>query len=357
MARVVVAAALVAFSASSSYGQSAGPKPASPRLEFEVASIKPSAPPAGRGVFMPGGRGGPGSNDPGRVTYNLTSLRDLLVNAYGIKHNQISGEPDWLDTQRFYIVAKVPEGATKEQVKIMLQNLLADRFKLAVHRETKEMPMYALAVAGKGPKLKETTVSDAPPPSDPSPKDAGPRFADLGPRRRRSGWPPPLGRLKMGADGCPETPPMLSGRAGNFQVMTPFGACMIVNGQSMSGFADQLSNQFDRPVVDMTGLKGKYDFKLRFDPSSIPSTGGRGMMKMGPPGAMPAGGRGGDVAVAPEDREPAPSIFAAMQEQARSSQAGNAQRLGGTCWSSITSRKTLRGKLAMVGQDGILRGW
>ncbi len=315
MTRVVVAALLVAFSASSSYGQTADPKPGSPRLEFEVASIKPSAPPAGRGVIMFGGRGGPGSNDPSRVTYDFTSLRDLLVNAYGIKRSQISGGPDWLDTQRFDIVAKVPDGATKEQVKIMLQNLLAERFKLAVHRETKEMPMYALTVAGKGPKLKKTTVSDVAPPSDPSPKDAGPRFADGGRVGDAQASPPPPGRLKMGADGCPETPPMLSGRAGNFQLMTPLGACMIVNGQSMSGFADQLSNQFDRPVVDMTGLKGKYDFKLRFEPSSIPSTGERGMMKMGPPGAMPTGGGGGDAAVAPEDREPAPSIFSAMQEQ------------------------------------------
>jgi len=102
-------------------------------------------------------------------------------------------------------------------------------------------------------------------------------------------------------------------------MITPNGACMISNGQTMSGFADQLSNQFDRPVVDQTGLQRKYDFKLRFDPSSMPGRGGMGMgmIKMAgpPPGGMPGGA---DTAsrVAPDaDREPAPTIFAALQEQ------------------------------------------
>jgi uncharacterized protein (TIGR03435 family) len=65
-------------------------------------------------------------------------------------------------------------------------------------------------------------------------------------------------------------------------MMTPNGACMISNGQTMSGLATQLSNQFDRPIIDQTGLTGKYDLKLRYDPTSLP--GGRGgMFMMGPP--------------------------------------------------------------------------
>ena len=100
-------------------------KPAEAKLEFEVASIKPSALP-GHGVIRLGPQGGPGSGDPGRVTYTFSTIRDLMVDAYGVKRNQISGGPNWLDSERFDIVAKVPAGATKEQVKVMLQNLMAE---------------------------------------------------------------------------------------------------------------------------------------------------------------------------------------------------------------------------------------
>ena len=104
-------------------------------------------------------RGGPGSPDPGQITYSNVSLKQVLTNAYGIKSYQVSG-PKWLDSERFDIVAKIAMGATKEQFQMMLQNLLAERFKLAVHHETKELPIYALVVGKGGPKLKET-VDDA----------------------------------------------------------------------------------------------------------------------------------------------------------------------------------------------------
>jgi uncharacterized protein (TIGR03435 family) len=112
---------------------------------------------------------------------------------------------------------------------------------------------------------------------------------------------------------------MPAGRGGNFMVMTPSGACMISSGQSLEGLATQLSNQFDRPVIDQTGLKGKYDFKLHFDPSSLP--GGRGgpimgpMMKEGEPGPGPGpGGADPSGRIVPEGDAP-PSIFNALQEQ------------------------------------------
>ena len=108
---------------------------------------------------------------------------------------------------------------------------------------------------------------------------------------------------------------MPAGRAGNFMIMTPNGACMISAGQTMEGLANQLSNQFDRPVIDQTGLKGKYDVKLRYDPSSMP--GGRGGPMPGPmmkgPGPGPAGGDPSDR-MAPDGDQP-PSIFNALQEQ------------------------------------------
>src|SRR5215469_6012134 len=108
------------------FGQQTG------RLEFEVASIKPAAPPSGgRGGFFIGIRGGPGTNDPGRVQYNGMPFRMLVMNAYDVKPFQVTG-PSWINSEdaRFDIVATVPQGATKEQVRVMLQNLLADRFKL-----------------------------------------------------------------------------------------------------------------------------------------------------------------------------------------------------------------------------------
>ncbi len=96
--------------------------------EFEVASVKPSAPvPPTGGVYFGPARGGPGTPDPGLITWTYTSLRNLLMTAYDVKTYQVSG-PDWLMTERYDIVARVPAGATKEQVNVMWQNLLAERF-------------------------------------------------------------------------------------------------------------------------------------------------------------------------------------------------------------------------------------
>jgi len=77
------------------------------------------------------------------------------MDAYDVKSLQIQG-PAWLDTQRFDLNATMPPETTKEQFRSMLQNLLAERFKLTIHRETKELPMYSLAVARNGPKMKES---------------------------------------------------------------------------------------------------------------------------------------------------------------------------------------------------------
>src|SRR6266545_4405126 len=118
-------------------------------LTFEVATVKPAVPPTpnGRGmVFFRGPSGGPGTKDPGRIDYPNMSLKNLLMNAYDVKNFQITG-PSWLDTERFDITATLPPQTTKEQFHVMLQNLLAERFKLAVHRETKELPSYTLTVA------------------------------------------------------------------------------------------------------------------------------------------------------------------------------------------------------------------
>lgn len=102
MFRVFIRAGLLLFCISVVFGQS-----------FEVASIKPAAPmPPGR--MMIGMRGGPGTPEPGQMTFTNVSISDLIQNAYDVKSYQISG-PGWLESERFDIEAKVPAGTTKEQ--------------------------------------------------------------------------------------------------------------------------------------------------------------------------------------------------------------------------------------------------
>jgi uncharacterized protein (TIGR03435 family) len=125
---------------------------------FDAASVKPASPnlPGGRivvGMLAP--TGGPGTKDPGRIHYPRISLKYLLINAYGVNDYQISG-PDWLDTEFFGIEATMSPDTTKEQFRAMLQNLLADRFKLKIHREAREGLAYSLVVAKDGPKMKES---------------------------------------------------------------------------------------------------------------------------------------------------------------------------------------------------------
>src|SRR5258707_5143813 len=155
---LAMAAAVVVF------GQAPDPK-----LTFEVASIKPSPPfNSGQPVRIGGNGGGPGSASPERITYGRISVRNLITLAFGITNVQVVG-PSWFDSPSsdvWDIQAKVPEGASKDDVKVMLQNLLVDRFGLIAHRETREMQAYELIIAKNGPKLKESeaAANPAPPP-------------------------------------------------------------------------------------------------------------------------------------------------------------------------------------------------
>jgi uncharacterized protein (TIGR03435 family) len=126
------------------------------RLAFEVATIKPATQADLQGVygnlFPIMMRGGPGTASPGQVSFKNASFRSILMSAYGLKQHQISG-PDWIKITGFNIEAKLPPGATREQLKPMLQTLLAERFHLAVHRETRDLPVFGLVVGKNGPKL------------------------------------------------------------------------------------------------------------------------------------------------------------------------------------------------------------
>jgi len=262
-------------------------------ITFDAASIKPFVAPGGRGTFLfAGGRGGPGSSDPGRIHYPSVTLRNLLTIAYDVKDFQISG-PGFLDGERFDVQATMPPETTKEQFHIMLQNLLAERFKVTVHRETKDLPMYTLTVARNGPKLKESDASEEPKAEEPP-------------------MPPPGGRgpLKIGPDGFPVVP-MNGGRGGMIFLMMPAGSRLIGQKRTMQELAESLSNVFAHPVTDATGLNGKYDFTLTYSMEGL----NPGMMGMAPPPPPPPQGGGGRGPRDLPDVEPPQNIFASIQSQ------------------------------------------
>jgi uncharacterized protein (TIGR03435 family) len=222
---------------------------------FEVASIKPSD---------PGQRGSRAQVQPGgRVVISGIPVRDMMTLAYRVRDFQITGGPGWLETDRWDIEARAEEGSfspptsppdpnTPDPMSIRLQSLLEDRFRLKIHHETKELPIYELTISKGGSKIKLS--EDQTFPGQPLP-------------------PPQPGSVPRG--GLRRSPGSMMGAAIPISVI-----------------AMSLSQQLGRPVVDKTGLQGLYDFKLQWSPD--PS---------------PAAGR--DAAV---DQD-GPSIFTALQEQ------------------------------------------
>jgi len=211
------------------FAQSAAPKAesAAPRPEFEVASIKPSP------AAAPGGHVNVGLHvDGAQVLCTWFSLADYIGMAYDVKPYQVSG-PAWLQSERFDIAAKVPTGE-REHIRAMIQSLLADRFKMQMHREKKEMPVYALTVAKSGSKLKETPDAESAATDRP-------------------------GEANVAAQGGPGGVSVNLGNGSSFAFSNnQFVAKKI----AMRGFADSLGRFMDRPIVDMTDLKGMYDFTL-----------------------------------------------------------------------------------------------
>jgi uncharacterized protein (TIGR03435 family) len=264
-------------------GQAPSPDPGAP-LTFEVASVKPAAPlPTGGGRGGVGMRGGPGTATPGQINYTYVPLKQILIAAYGVKAYQLTG-PAWLDSERYDIVAKVPEGATKDQLNLMLRSLLAERFHLTLHRETKELPVYELVVGKNGPKLKETVVDpNAPPPAPPDPGT-------------------PL-RASLDKDGFPQLP---AGRAGMMAVGSKGRMRVVSRMQTLSVLINMMENQLGRPVVDKTGLTGKYDFNLEFSTEGLAQPAAlAALLPPAPPGGAPIDAQ----------NEGGPSVFEAFDKQ------------------------------------------
>jgi uncharacterized protein (TIGR03435 family) len=248
---VLAAAAIWALGGHAQTGLQTGPVAAGPA--FEVASIKPDTS-GSLGMSMK-------IEKSGHFLGTGLPLRLILEQAYDVKDSQLIGAPSWLDSDRFTIEAK-PDEATaaemqklnpderKDKLMLMLRALLEDRCRLTLSKETRDLPVYALLVGKSGPKLHES----APGPNE---KPADTRF-----------------------------------RRGELEA----------NNAQLISLANMLSGLLGRPVVDKTGLSGKYDFNLKWAPEE--QTGQ--MFK----------GAGDATAPAPPPAEPAgPSIFTAVQEQ------------------------------------------
>ena len=226
---------------------SQAPQPQTP--SFEVVSVKPNT----SGSRASSSRSMPG----GAFTATNITLRLLILQAYRIKGFQLTGGPDWLDSARFDIAARAPENTRQDELSPMLRALLAERFKLVAHTETKDQPVYALVMARSdgrlGPKLKPSTLDCSVPPEP--------------------GQPNPCGM--------------------NTNTTNTLGA-MKATGRTLGDLAAALGNFIvNRMVVERTGLAGAYDFELSWMTDNLQSA------------TNPAGA----------DISDAPSVFTAVQEQ------------------------------------------
>jgi|SRR5579883_724722 uncharacterized protein (TIGR03435 family) len=225
--------------------------------------------------------GGPGTADPGQITYSGQSLRDLLFLAYRVQFYQMN-PPAWMENARFEIAAKLPPGATREDLPAMLQDLLAERFHLEIHRETHPMAGYALKAGPKGAKLAPAPSTPGEPPS-PAARSTGPHF-------------------DVDASGFVKLPPgvanvvTLPGRDG---VMRLTGARQTVG--ALCGF---LSRELQQPVIDETGLRGLYDFRLAYAPENV-------LTSSAPPETVAGRNEPG----VPAASNPAPTVIQAVESQ------------------------------------------
>ena len=213
-------------------------QPAS-KLEFEVASVKPTA--IDSETWTGQARAGAirvGKRIYGdRAEYTYMTLRQLIADAYQVRSWQVEG-PDWLTTERFDVVCKMPAGSRKEDAPLMLHSQLADRFKLVLHREFKEQSVTALVVGTDGPKLKESSAET-----------------------------PPEGAGQAATKKKDSSLGMTVGTTGLRMTLEPTNSSVHVEASrmTMAYLADLLGRSTfsnGRPVVDMTGLEGSYEVTL-----------------------------------------------------------------------------------------------
>lgn len=247
--------------------------PAAP--QFDVASVKLNT---NCGAF----RGGKMPFSPGRINMECTTLQDLVLSSYaffanGVSLNQeileITGGPSWAQSDHYDVTAKA-DGAVPvaQMMGPMLRALLEDRFKLKIHRQSKEMPVYSLTVAKSGLKIQ--------------------------PMKEGACVPVDLNHLPQPESGQPRP-----NFCGNMSLrMSPQGVTLDTHGLTMKEFAQRLSSMLDRTVIDKTEVSGQFDFHLEFAPDETTrGFGGRGAGDAGASG-LPATPEG-------------PSIISALQEK------------------------------------------
>jgi uncharacterized protein (TIGR03435 family) len=258
---------------------------------FDVASIKPSEPVTPQ--MIQAGKIHVGMKiDGARVDIGNFTLGQLIAKAYDIKSYQLQG-PSWMipTAQRFDVIANLPAGTTKEQVPQMLQALLAERFKLEIHKESKEQKVYALVVGKTGVKMKETELpAPAADGSGPTPGVTG--SSSVAVNVSKSGG----SEVSDGTGMRQKVTPTADGKSMKFEITKA----------SMPLLAEGLTPLVDRPIVDMTELKGNYDMSFEIPTADL-------MAAARAAGAnVPAAAAGGTGPV-PEAADPQGSIFTAIQ--------------------------------------------
>ena len=243
-------------------------------LEFDAASLKPAqeAGPAGVAsgkmtIFYSGCSGGPGTTDPGRFTCTTVTLRTLIQRAWRLGSNELAG-PATLDSSRYDVEAKVPEGTTKEQFSQMLQTLITDRFHLVIHHEEREPEVHELTIAKGGHKLQVPQPGDTESPCDDLTNDSN---GDGKAKKNDSDMDPKSAAMLTELRGQLTT--MMAGRAGRAGERPPSHlASSTTNGLTrlagrratiadLTGF---LSNQLGRLVTDHTQLTGEWNFLVEY---------------------------------------------------------------------------------------------
>ena len=277
-----------AFAAGQQPGAPAGGSPIDPQLRFEVVSIRPVADATGPfGRFLP---------LLPRFEYTELPIGWLVRTALEKPDYQMIGAPRWIDTDRYTVMAKAPDGTPQRALTTLMLNLLKDRFQLATHLETRELPIFNLVMSrtdGRlGPSI-TTTPADCQ-------ATVAERNAAAAAFAAGRGAPPPL-------PGMPGGPPLPDLTA----PMPPCGMGRFLTGnvaasaQTMAQLVTTLSDWVGRPVIDKTGLTGLYDFTLKFAPEGV-----RALGPLGPTLTLLQG----QVQAPPADPN-APSLEAALQEQ------------------------------------------
>jgi bla regulator protein BlaR1 len=255
---------------------------------YQSASVRPHQPENGadernKVMFSPKGFSARGA-----------TLQTIMQTAYGVQPDRISGAPDWLTSQKYDVDVTLPGSAVQEapkpggigiqSVQTMLQALLADRFKLRLHRETKDLYVYELVVGDDGAKLQEAKPGELASVRIPEP-------------------PPAPGQTATFRIAVSQTEPMKGpDRPLGMGTMQMGPGELIDHGTTLEPLVEQLSWQLGHTVLDRTGLKGNYDFTLRWTPGASEA----GMTKLM--------GKSADDSSAPNGAT-GPSIFTALQEQ------------------------------------------